>query len=87
MGVGDEPKHFEDRHIRFVYVAMRILKYRRLPIDVLSVSQQLSEMDLLVEVGGPGYIARLTSEVSSSKDVGEWAKSLVLNWKERTLQG
>ena len=77
------PEHFENRNTRQIYMSMQILKSRNCLIDILSVSEQLSQMGCLLDVGGPGYIAKLASEVVFSEDVEEWAKCLVQDWEEQ----
>ena len=78
-----QSKHFCNQSTRLIYDSMRILKICRWPINLLSVCEQLSQMGCLFDVGGPGYIAKLSSEVSSSKDVEEWARCLVQDWEEQ----
>lgn len=39
------------------------------PVDVLSVADKLEKMGKLEEVGGPGYIAELSSRVATSAHV------------------
>lgn len=76
-----QSKHFYNHSTRLIYDSMRILKSRRWPIYLLSVCEQLSQMGCLLDIGGPGYIAKLASEVGSSKDIEEWARCLVQDWE------
>ena len=39
------------------------------PVDVLSVADKLEKIGKLEEVGGPGYIAELSSRVATSAHV------------------
>ena len=78
-----QSKHFSNYSTRLIYDSMRILKSRRWTIYLHGVCEQLSQMGCLLDIGGPGYIAKLASEVSSPKDVEEWARCLVQDWEEQ----
>jgi replicative DNA helicase len=51
---------------RWVWEAFTSLQEQRLPIDVLTVSEELERQDRLDEVGGPAYLAALIHNVPST---------------------
>ena len=59
---------YEPRHQK-IYDAVRLLSMNEKPIDVLTVTEQLSKNGVLEEVGGPGYIAELSSMVATSANI------------------
>ena len=78
MEVGDSlvPESFYEPRNQMVYEAIRSLSVEDSPIDVLTVTDKLAKMGKLEEVGGPGYIAELSSRVATSANV-EYHASIV----------
>ena len=78
MEVGDSlvPESFYEPRNQMVYEAIRSLSVEDCPIDVLTVTDKLGKMGKLEEVGGPGYIAELSSRVATSANV-EYHASIV----------
>lgn len=78
MEVGDSlvPESFYEPRNQMVYEAIRSLSVEDSPIDVLTVTDKLAKMGKLEEVGGPGYIADLSSRVATSANV-EYHASIV----------
>ncbi len=58
----------EPRH-QIIFDAIKALVDEENPVDVLTVSEMLVKMGKLEEVGGPCYIAELSSKVSSSANI------------------
>lgn len=71
MEVSDRlvPESFYEPRNQMVYDAIRSLSIEDCPIDVLTVTDKLAKMGKLEEVGGPGYIAELSSRVATSANV------------------
>ena len=63
------PESFYEPRNQMVFTAIRDLSMEEKPVDMLTVTDQLSRMGRLEEVGGPGYIAELTSRVVSSANI------------------
>jgi len=57
-----------DAH-RHIFEAMLSLWMKSQPIDELTVMEKLKEMGKLDEVGGPGYLAELTTRVASAANI------------------
>jgi len=56
-----------------IYEAILALYEKRQPIDVMTLSNFLKERDLLKDVGGSGYVAELTNQVSTASHVEHYA--------------
>ena len=63
------PESFYEPRNQMVYTAIRDLSMEEKPVDVLTVTEQLAKMGHLEEVGGPGYVAELSSRVASSANI------------------
>ena len=63
------PESFYEPRNQMVYAAIRDLSMDEKPVDVLTVTEQLAKMGMLEEVGGPGYVAELSSRVASSANI------------------
>ena len=63
------PESFYDPRHQMIYEAIRDLNMNERPVDVLTVTEQLAKSGNLEEVGGPGYVAELSSKVASSANI------------------
>ena len=63
------PESFYEPRNQMVYEAIMRLNMEENPVDVLTVTDKLEKMGKLEEVGGPGYIAELSSRVASSANI------------------
>ena len=70
------PESFYEPRNQLVYEAIRGLSMEESPVDVLTVTDKLEKMGHLEEVGGPAYIAELSSKVATSANV-EYHSSIV----------
>ena len=68
------PESFYKAENRAVYEIIAHLASQNKPIDLLVVVQELMSRDKLEEVGGPAYIADLTSRVGSAAHLEYHAK-------------
>ena len=59
---------YEPRN-QMIYEAIVKLSAEESPVDVLTVADKLGKMGKLEEVGGPGYIADLSSRVATSANI------------------
>lgn len=75
--------HYE-RH-QTIQDAIDILQDAEKPVDILTVTEQLKRMGKLEEVGGPVYIAELSSKVASSSNIKEHARILLQKNTNRRL--
>ncbi len=63
------PESFYEPRNQMVYDAILQLSRDESPVDVLTVTNMLGKMGKLDEVGGPGYIAELSSRVATSANI------------------
>lgn len=63
------PESFYEPRNQMVYDAIRRLSLDESPVDVLTVTDKLGKMGCLEEVGGPSYIAELSSKVATSANI------------------
>jgi len=59
---------------RIIYEAIQDLYNRHDPIDLLTVANLLEERKLIEVIGGPAYLAELTSGVPTSTHVFKYAQ-------------
>lgn len=64
---------FYREHHRHVYRAMEACHGRDEAVDVITLADQLGAEDLLDTVGGPNFLAQLSSEVPSAANVEHYA--------------
>lgn len=63
------PDSFYEPRNQKVFLAIQELSQKNSPVDVLTVTEQLAHDGNLEEVGGPGYVAELSSRVASSANI------------------
>ena len=79
------PDSFYEPRNQKVFLAILELSQKNLPVDVLSVTEQLAHDGNLEEVGGPGYSAELSSRVASSANIEYHARVIVQKAVARQL--
>lgn len=79
------PDSFYEPRNQKVFLAILELSQKNLPVDVLSVTEQLTHDGNLEEVGGPGYIAELSSRVASSANIEYHARVIAQKAVARQL--
>ncbi|MDZ7703202.1 MAG: replicative DNA helicase [Trueperaceae bacterium] len=68
------PKHFYRESHRKIWRALETLIDEDRDIDVITVGEQLELVGELDKVGGPNVLVRLSNEVPSSANVGEYVR-------------
>lgn len=69
-----QPEDFYIHRLRFVWEAYTALHERRLPIDFLTVSEELASQNRLEEVGGPAYLTALLNQVPTTLHAEAYGK-------------
>lgn len=64
---------FYPRH-QYIFQAMLNLNRANIPIDAITIQEELKKMGKLVESGGLEYIAKICSEVASSAQIEHYAQ-------------
>lgn len=80
-----KPESFYDKRNRLVFTAIRDLAIKQLPIDILTVKEQLKQNHTLSEAGGPFYIAQLTQNMASTAHLAYHAKIIQQKYIARQL--
>lgn len=79
------PESFYEPRNQMVYEAIMKLSIEESPVDVLTVTDKLGKMGELEEVGGPGYIAELSSRVASSANIEYHANVVAEKYLSRQM--
>ena len=75
---------YEPRHQK-IYEAIERLSVNEKPIDVLTVTEQLAKDGVIEEVGGPAYVAELSSKVATSANIVFHANIIAEKYLSRQL--
>ena len=75
---------YEPRHQK-IYDAIKQLSFEQIPIDLLTVTEKLAKMSELDNVGGPAYIAELSTCVASSANIEYHANIVAEKYLSRQL--
>ena len=75
---------YKDAHAR-IFEAIAKLSRENAPIDILTVSEELSRNGLLEEVGGMACLSRLSLKIGAAAHVDYHTKILLQKWIQREL--
>ena len=79
------PESFYEPRNQMVYEAIQQLSMEESPVDVLTVVDKLEKIGNLNEVGGPGYIAELSSMVVTSANIEYHANVVAEKYLSRQM--
>jgi len=79
------PESFYEPRNQMVYEAIMRLSVEQSPVDVLTVTDKLGKMGKLDEVGGPTYIAELSSKVATSANIEYHTKVVAEKYLARQM--
>ncbi len=68
-----EKSFYDPRHQR-IYSAMLDLFQRSVPIDIVTVGEELRQRNELDQIGGDAYLAQLSNEVATSAHIEHYAR-------------
>ncbi len=80
-----KPQSFYDHRHELIYAAIQSLALNERPVDILTVTEQLSKDDTLDEAGGAYYITELSGMVTSSAHVEYHARIIAQKSLARQL--
>ena len=75
---------YEPRH-QYIFTAIEQLNMEEKPVDILTVTEELAKEGTLEEIGGPGYIAELSSRVATSANIVYHANIVAEKYLSRQL--
>ncbi|MFA6618984.1 MAG: replicative DNA helicase [Candidatus Neomarinimicrobiota bacterium] len=84
MEILNEDAFYMDSH-RFIFRAMKDLNNEHKPIDQLTVVEQLNQMKLIDDIGGPALIANLINRVPTAANIEYYAKIVKDKYTLRTI--
>ena len=79
------PESFYEQRNQLVYEAIRNLSMAEKPVDMLTVTDELERNGNIDKVGGPVYIAELSSKVASSANIEYHARIVAQKFLARQL--
>ena len=80
-----QPYHFFDEHHKTVCKAIKSLHNDDLPIDLLTVIDQLGKNGDINAVGGKGFVTNLTARVASSVNIEYWFRIIYQKFLQREI--
>jgi len=75
---------YVDAH-RFIFEAMQSLQQKSVPIDILTVVEELKMQEKLDIVGGPYFVTKLTNSVVSTANIDAHARIVLQKFIQREL--
>lgn len=82
-----EPDDFFSRTHAVIYEAMRSIAFKNIPVDLVTIVQQLEEMGELGDVGGVGYLTEIAGEMPSAANFKHYVGIVKKNAKLRKIIG
>jgi len=71
-----KPDDFYIHRHRWIWEAFQSLEQRQIPIDTLTISEELDRHGRLAELGGPAYLSALIMQVPTSLNAVSYAKTV-----------
>ena len=79
------PKHFYVNANALIYRAITDLRDRNEPVDLITLTEELKSRGELDAVGGPFYLAELSTAFSSQESIIFSANKILENWIKRDM--
>ena len=80
-----KPECFYVEAHQLIYLAMRSLQQKSMPIDILTVAEELRLKEQLEAIGGPYFVTKLTNSVVSSANIDAHARIILQKFIQREL--
>ncbi|MCX6208654.1 MAG: replicative DNA helicase [Bacteroidetes bacterium] len=80
-----KPECFYVEAHQLIFTAMRDMQQRGIPIDILTVVEEMKRLGQLEIVGGPYYISKLTNMVVSTAHIDAHARIILQKFIQREL--
>lgn len=80
-----KPKHFYVNANGLIFRAISDLRDRNEPVDIITLSEELKSRGELDAVGGPYYLAELSTAFSSQESIVFSANKVLENWIKRDM--
>jgi replicative DNA helicase len=79
------PEVFYKENHQLIYKSIQNLFAKSMPIDILTVTEELKQEGILEKVGGPAYLIQLSNSVVSAANIEYHARILVEKYIKRKL--
>lgn len=79
------PEVFYDKRHQTIYEAIQKLNLEEKPVDLLTVTEQLTALNKLAESGGPAYLAELSQNIISTAHLEYHARIVRQKFNARSL--
>lgn len=79
------PDMFYDKRHRLIFEAAQELFARNLPIDTVSLYEELKKRKQVDDVGGAVYLSKLSQDISSAANIGYHSRIVLEKWILRQL--
>ncbi len=81
IGIIDTQSFYKEEHQKLFEAIKNVAKTK--PVDLLTITQELKDSELLDEIGGPGYITQLTRRVASAAHIESHARIIAEKYYKR----
>lgn len=79
------PEHFYEARNRIIFKAMRELEKRNVPVDLVTVAQEIGT-EMLEKIGGMEYLGALPGSVATTSIFDTYERLVLDGWKLRKAQ-
>jgi len=80
-----KPDDFYIHRYRWIWEAFQNMESRHVPIDLLTLSEELDKKGQLLEIGGPAYLIALTNQVPTSLNAVSYGKIVQASHVRRNM--
>ncbi|WP_167616704.1 replicative DNA helicase [Maribellus sediminis] len=81
LSIIDTPCFYLDTHQK-IFDTIKVVA-SKMPVDLLTVTQELKDLELLDRIGGPGYLVQLTRHVASAANIESHARIIAEMYYKR----
>ena len=80
-----KPETFYDPRHQKIYEAIQTMNMEERPVDMMTVTDELTKMGAIEKVGGAGYLMEISSQVASAAHIEYHARILAQKYLQRQL--
>ena len=80
-----KPETFYDPRHQKIYEAIQTMNMEERPVDIMTVTDELTKMGAIEKVGGAGYLMEISSQVASAAHIEYHARILAQKYLQRQL--
>ena len=80
-----KPQTFYDPRHQKIYEAIQTMNMEERPVDIMTVTDELTKMGAIEKIGGAGYLMEISSQVASAAHIEYHARILAQKYLQRQL--